>query len=163
MKKLRLLSLVLAAAIGLSACGSSTAEVPEGVKVAQNPTYPVGSEVIIKAGHLPGMQGAKAKVAGAYDTTAYAVTYTPATGGAPVTNHKWVIHEDIKNYVKKPYAPGTEVILKADHEKGMMDASAKIGSAETTSVFMVDFTPTTGGGEVKNHRWLIESELEPAK
>lgn len=163
MKKLRLLSLMLVAAIGLSACGSSTAEAPEGVKVKQNPAYPVGSEVIIKANHLPGMQGAKAKVVGAYDTTAYAVTYTPTTGGAPVINHKWVIHEEIKNYVKKPYKPGTEVVLKADHEKGMMDASAKIDSAETTTVYMVDYTPTTGGEEVKHHKWLIESELAPAK
>ncbi|MDF2680383.1 MAG: hypothetical protein K0R47_1573 [Brevibacillus sp.] len=163
MKKLRLITLMLVAAIGLSACGSSTAEVPEDVKNVQNATYPVGSEVIIKANHMPGMQGAKGKVVAAYETTAYAVTYTPTTGGAPVTNHKWIIHEEIKNHVKKPYAPGTEVILKADHEKGMMDASAKIDSAETTTAYMVDYTPTTGGGEVKKHKWVIESELEPAK
>lgn len=163
MNKLRLLSLMLVAAIGLGACGSSTTDVPKEVKVAKSSTYPVGSEVIIKADHMPGMQGAKAKVVGAYDTTAYAVTYTPTTGGAPVVNHKWIIHEEIKNHVKNPYEKGTEVILTADHMKGMKGASAKIESAETTTVYMVDYTPTTGGGEVKNHKWLIESELSPAK
>ncbi|QYF85490.1 YdhK family protein [Brevibacterium sp. PAMC21349] len=32
---------------------------------------------------------------GAYDTTAYAVTYTPTTGGPKVKNHKWVIESKL--------------------------------------------------------------------
>lgn len=42
---------------------------------------------------------------------------------------------------------------------GMKGATAKIESAEHTTVYMVDFTPTTGGEPVKNHKWLTESEL----
>jgi predicted small secreted protein len=159
MKKLRLITLMLVAAMGLSACGADTSKAPEGVKDVQKAAFPVGSDVIINADHMPGMKGAKGKIVAAYDTTAYAVTYTPTTGGAPVTNHKWIIQEEIKNDKTTAYKPGTEVILKADHEKGMMDASAKIESAESTTVYMVDYTPTTGGGEVKNHKWVIESEI----
>ncbi|MGV2448111.1 UNVERIFIED_CONTAM: DUF1541 domain-containing protein, partial [Bacillus sp. ATCC 13368] len=31
------------------------------------------------------------------------------------------------------------------------------------TVYMVDFTPTSGGEEVKNHKWVTESELSPAE
>lgn len=40
---------------------SSSGEVPEGLKVAENPTYKVGSKAIIKEGHMEGMKGAEAK------------------------------------------------------------------------------------------------------
>jgi hypothetical protein len=74
---------------------SSSGEVPQGIKLAQNPTYKVGSQTIIQADHMPGMKGAKATIVGAYDTTAYAVSYTPTTGGQPVKNHKWVTDSEL--------------------------------------------------------------------
>ncbi|MCL6571932.1 MAG: YdhK family protein, partial [Bacillus sp. (in: Bacteria)] len=67
---------------------SSSGEVPEGLKVAENPTYKVGSKAIINADHMEGMKGAEASIAGAYDTTVYAISYTPTTGGERVENHK---------------------------------------------------------------------------
>lgn len=75
---------------------SSSGEIPKGLKEAKNPTYKVGSEVIIKSDHMEGMNGAEATVVGAYDTTVYTVSYTPTTGGKKVTNHKWVIHLRVK-------------------------------------------------------------------
>jgi hypothetical protein len=47
-----------------------------------------------------------------------------------VTNHKWVIHEEIKDASNKPYQPGAEVMLEADHMPGMKGAMATIDSAE---------------------------------
>jgi uncharacterized protein YceK len=138
---------------------STTGQVPKGLKEAKNPTYKVGSQAIIKAGHMEGMNGAAATIVGAYATTAYAVSYTPVTGGEKVTNHKWVIHEEIKDASGKPYEPGAKVDLEADHMKGMNSATASIDSAEQTTVYMVDYTPTTGGEKVKNHKWVTESEL----
>jgi hypothetical protein len=105
------------------------------------------------------MYGAKATIVGAYDTTAYVVTYTPTTGGPIVKNHKWVIHEEIKNTGPKTLEPGTEVILEANHMEGMMGAKGTINSAVHTTVYMIDYFPTTGGPVVKNHKWVIESEL----
>lgn len=140
---------------------SGSGELPKGLKEAKNPAYKVGSQVIILADHKPGMKGATAMVVGTYDTTAYSVSYTPTTGGARVTNHKWVIHEEIKNAGKEPFKPGTEVTLEADHKPGMKGATATIESAQQTTVYMVDYIPTTGGQPVKNHKWLIESELAP--
>ncbi|MCM3169993.1 MULTISPECIES: DUF1541 domain-containing protein [Peribacillus] len=142
---------------------SSSGEVPEGMKVAENPTYKVGSKAIINADHMEGMQDAEATIVGAYDTMIYAVSYTPTTGGERVENHKWVIQEDIEDAGDKTLKPGTEVILEADHMKGMKGATAEIDSAEESTVYMVDYTPTTGGEEVKNHKWVTESELSPAK
>lgn len=105
------------------------------------------------------MNGATATIVGAYTTTAYTVSYTPTTGEEKVNNHKWVIHEEIKDTGSEPYSPGTEVILTADHMKGMDGAKATIDSVEPTTVYMVDYTPTTGGEPVKNHKWVTESEL----
>jgi len=138
---------------------SGSGEVPENLKVADNPTYKVGSEAIIKANHMEGMEGAVATIAGAYDTIAYAVSYTPVTGGERVENHKWVIQEEIKDTEDKTLEPGTEVTIEADHMEGMKGAKAVIDSAEKTTVYMIDYTPTTGGEEVTNHKWVIESEL----
>ena len=183
MKK-QLLILGVTAVIGLSGCGTTTSdekspqnndskqedthmemnhssngEVPESLVVAENPTYKVGSEAIIKTDHMEGMNGAVGKIVGAYDTTAYAISYTPVTGGERVEDHKWVIHEEIKDAGDKMLEPGAEVTVEADHMKGMNGAVAQVDSAEETTVYMVDYTPTNGGEEVKNHKWVTESEL----
>lgn len=142
---------------------SGSGEVPEGLKVSENPTYKVGSKAIIKDGHMEGMQGAEATIVGAYDTVAYAISYTPTTGGDPVENHKWVIHEEIPNAGEQPLEPGTEVTINAEHIEGMDEAKAVIDSAEETTVYMIDYTPTTGGERVTNHQWVTESELSPVE
>ncbi|WP_390883596.1 DUF1541 domain-containing protein [Heyndrickxia oleronia] len=138
---------------------SSSGEVPNGLKVAEHPTYKIGDKVILKTDHMNGMKDAEATISGAFDTTAYVVTYTPTTGGPKVENHKWVIQEEIKDAGKKTLKPGTEVTLEADHMKGMKGASAEIVSSEKTTVYMVDYTPTTGGPVVKNHKWVTEDEV----
>jgi hypothetical protein len=138
---------------------SSTGEVPKDLKEAENPTFKVGSHAIIHADHMEGMDGAEATIVGAYDTTVYTISYTPTTGGDKVTNHKWIIHEEIKDASDKPYNPGDEITVEADHMKGMKGATAVIDSAQQTTVYMVDYTPTTGGEKVTNHKWVTEGEL----
>jgi hypothetical protein len=142
---------------------SGTGEVPEGLKVEENPTYEVGSMAIIKEGHMEGMKGAEATIVGAYDTVAYAISYDPTNGGERVENHKWVIHEEILDAGAEPLTPGTEVNVEADHMEGMEGATATIDSAEETTVYMINFTSTDGGEEVKNHKWVTESELSPVE
>jgi hypothetical protein len=138
---------------------SSSGEVPKGLKQEKNPTYKVGSQAIVNSDHMEGMNGAEATIVGAYDTIAYAVSYTPTTGGEKVKNHKWVIQEEIKNAGSETLKPGTNVTLEADHMEGMMGATGTIDSAEKTTVYMIDYTPTSGGKKVKNHQWVTESEL----
>ncbi|AUD14923.1 MULTISPECIES: YdhK family protein [unclassified Planococcus (in: firmicutes)] len=140
---------------------SGSGEVPDDLQEAENPTFEVGSQAIIEADHMEGMKGAEATIVGAYDTTAYAVTYTPTDGGEPVENHKWVIHEELENPGDEPLETGDEAAIAADHMEGMDGATATIDSAEETTVYMVDFVPTTGGEEVTNHKWVTESELSP--
>ncbi|MFB5266041.1 YdhK family protein [Paenibacillus enshidis] len=138
---------------------SGSGEVPAGLKEAQNPRFPVGSQAVIHADHMPGMNGAKATIVGAYDTIAYTVSYTPTTGGERVTDHKWIIHEEIENAQAEAYEPGAEVTITADHMEGMKGAAATIESAEPTTVYMVDYISTTDGQRVTNHQWVTESEL----
>jgi len=138
---------------------SGTTDLPEGLESAPDPKYKEGSQVIIKADHMKGMDGAEATILNSFNTIAYEVTYTPTTGGKKVENHKWVIQDEIKDAGNEMLEKGTEVILEADHMKGMKGAKAVIDSAENTTVYMVDYQPTTGGDMVTNHKWLIEEEL----
>ncbi|OXS61479.1 uncharacterized protein DUF1541 [Bacillus sp. V-88] len=142
---------------------SSSEGVPEGLEESTNPKYEVGSKAIMKVDHMKGMKNAEATIKGAYETVVYTVTYTPTTGGEKVEDHKWVIHEELKDYGDQPYKPGETVVLNVDHMKGMKGATATIDSAEKMTVYMVDYTPTTGGSEVKNHKWVTESELSPVE
>jgi hypothetical protein len=138
---------------------SSSGQIPKGLMEKENPTYKVGSQANIKSDHMEGMNGAKATIVGAYDTAAYAVSYTPTTGGEKVKSHKWVIQEEIKNAGSDTLKPGTEVTIEADHMEGMKGSTGTIDSAEKTTVYMIDYTPADGGGKVKNHKWVTESEL----
>ncbi|WP_117169424.1 YdhK family protein [Paraliobacillus sediminis] len=138
---------------------SGSGEIPDGLEESENPTYEVGSKAIIEADHMEGMKGSEATIASAFDTTVYTVSYTPTTGGEPVENHKWVIHEELEAPGDAPLETGTDVILNADHMDGMMNAKATIDSAEETTVYMVNYVPITGGEKVTNHKWITESEL----
>lgn len=137
---------------------SGSGEVPEGLKIAENPKFKIGSKAIIHADHMKGMNGAEATIVGAYDTTVYSISYNPTTGGKRVTNHKWIIHEEIKDASDKPYKPGDEVVAVADHMTGMKGAKAVIDSARQTTVYMIDYTSITGK-KITNHKWVTANEL----
>jgi len=49
--------------------------------------------------------------------------------------------------------------LEANHTEGMEGATATIDDAKSTTVYVIDYQPTTGGEEVKNHKWVTDSEL----
>ncbi|MCM3387828.1 YdhK family protein [Ureibacillus chungkukjangi] len=189
MSKFSFVIIVLAIVLNLSACGDnedaahdmsqddneettnmdhstmkhlSDGKLPEGLKEASYPTYSVGSTAIIQANHMEGMNNAEATIVGAYDTTVYAVSYTPSNGGEPVTNHKWVIHEELKGAGEDPLKPGDQATINADHMHGMQGATGTIDSAIETTVYMVDYISTTGE-KVTNHKWVTESELSKTK
>lgn len=138
-------------------------EVPEGMKEAENPVYPVGSEVVIEDDHMPGMKGATGTVVGVYDTTAYEVTYKDTETGETVANHKWVVHEELENAQDEPYQAGDEVVLEASHMPGMKGATATVDSAEKTNMYMVTYTDTESGEKIENHKWMSEDELSKAE
>ena len=138
---------------------SGSGEVPPTLKEAENPTYQVGSTAIIETDHMKGMKGAEATIVGAYDTVAYSVSYTSTTDAKRVENHKWVIQEELKDVDDKTLEKGSEATLLADHMQGMEGAVAEIESAEHTTVYMVDYNPTSGDERVTNHKWVTESEL----
>lgn len=134
---------------------------PEGIKEASDPKYASGDEVTLTADHMPGMEGAKATIAGAFDTTTYSVSYTPTDGSDPVKDHKWVVHEELGSPGKAPLKDGTEVTLAADHMPGMKGAEATIDSSTNETVYMVDVD--TDGMTMTNHKWVVEDEIKPAK
>lgn len=134
--------------------------VPDGMKKAADPQYPVGSSVTLTADHMPGMRLARALVVGAYDTFTYAVTYTPTTGDPPVKNHKWVVQEEIKGAGTKRLAGGAKVVLTADHMPGMKGARATVVSSTSQPVYAVNYTAHEK--TMTNHKWVVEDEMQPA-
>ncbi|WP_122940992.1 YdhK family protein [Brachybacterium sp. EE-P12] len=132
---------------------------PEGMVPAEDPEFPVGTEVKLTADHMEGMEGATATIAGAFDTTTYSVSFTPTDGGEPVTDHKWVVHEELENPGEPPLSEGTEVVITADHMAGMEGAEASIDSATQETVYMVDYE--ADGMMMTNHKWVVEGEIEP--
>ncbi len=134
--------------------------VPEGMTEATDPAYPVGTEVTLAADHMEGMDGATATIVGAYDTYTYSVDYTPTTGGDPVTDHRWVVQEELADAGDERLADGTEVTLDAAHMDGMDGATATVASSTEETVYVVDFE--AGGMTMTNHKWVVESEIQPA-
>ncbi|MEZ0494201.1 YdhK family protein [Kineococcus sp. TBRC 1896] len=133
---------------------------PAGITEAAAATYPVGTEVLLRADHMPGMDGVTGTVVGAFDTTAYSVSYTPTTGGSPVEDHKWVVQEELRDAGPDRLPAGAEVVLDATHMSGMQGATATIDSSTDETTYMVDFE--ADGMAMVNHKWVVESEMEPA-
>lgn len=131
---------------------------PAGMRKAPNPKFPVGSKVTLAATHMPGMDGAKAKVVGAYKSHVYAVNYTPVSGGPEVKDHKWVVQEELANAGSKVYQAGEKVKLTADHMTGMKGADATVASETDETVYIVDYD--MHGMTMKNHKWVVESEMK---
>ena len=133
--------------------------VPEGMTEATDPEYPAGTEVTLTADHMEGMDGATATVVGAYDTYTYAIDFTPTTGGNPITDHRWVVQEELEDVGDERLPDGTEVTVDAGHMEGMDGATATIASSTDETVYVVDYE--AGGMTMTNHKWVVESEIEP--
>ncbi|MGV3016226.1 YdhK family protein [Rothia sp. 88186D007BW] len=184
----RALALATLALLGLSACGADQSNLkeetetavssasahadhahhpadggaaPAGIIEAANPTYPVGTEVILDADHMSGMEGATATVVGAYQTYTYSVNYTPTDGSEAVTDHKWVVQEELADAGSERLADGAPVTIEAEHMDGMKGAEGTVESSTDETVYMVDFT--AGGMTMKNHKWVTESEIKGVK
>lgn len=170
MKKILMGATILLLSLTLGACSTSNKSAHESITStdklikAENPKYEVGSKVIINTDHMEGMNGAEGTVSGVYDTTVYAVNYR-SSDGEEVRNHKWIIKEELENGEEVNYSIGDEVILKNGHMSSMGGEGMKGEIVEVVQgpVYMIDYKPTNGEKEVKNHQWVIESELKGNK
>lgn len=68
----------------------------------------------------------------------------------------------IEKAASPKYPVGTKVTLTADHMEGMDGAKATIVGAFDTYTYAVNFTPTTGGDPVKDHKWVVQEEIKDA-
>ena len=70
--------------------------------------------------------------------------------------------EGIAAAEKPTYPVGTQVTLTADHMEGMKGAPATVVGAYKTVAYAVNYTPTDGGPEVTNHKWVVQEEPQGA-
>jgi hypothetical protein len=151
----------LQATLGPQGMDMHAATPVDNLTPAANPKYPVGAQVVIETDHMPGMQGAKGVISGAYDTTLYAVDYT-ASDGTRIENHRWVVAEEIVNDAGKSWQVGDAVTLAGKgHMESMGGAGmqAVIRQVAPGPAYMVDYDPVGGGARVTNHQWMAEFEL----
>ena len=134
---------------------------PEGITEASDPEFPVGTEVVLSADHMEGMDGATATISGAFDTNTYSVSYDPTDGSARVEDHKWVVQEELEDAGDERLADGDTATINADHMAGMNGAEATIDSSTDETVYMVDVE--MDGMTMTNHKWVVESEMSPAE
>lgn len=139
--------------------GHAEGQLPEGLKEAENPKFPVGSTAVINASHTDGMEGAVATIKGAYETTVYSVSYTPTNGDPFEENHKWFVEGEISAMDDGEIAVDSDVIINVEHQDGMLGAEGAVDTMEDTTVYVVDYTNSLGE-TVTNHVWLKESELQ---
>ncbi|ANK38490.1 MULTISPECIES: DUF1541 domain-containing protein [Staphylococcus] len=172
--------IILASGLVLSACSNGSGEekdskdqkheehmehksenkVPEDMESTEESKFKKDDEVTITAGHMPGMKNAEATVKGAYETYAYVVSYTPTNGDEKVSNHKWVVNEEVADAPENGFKKGDTVKLEADHMPGMKGAEAKIDDVNKTTVYVVDYRSTENDKMVKNHKWMTSNELK---
>ncbi|USS89245.1 YdhK family protein [Fructilactobacillus cliffordii] len=136
------------------------AQLPTDLKKAKHPKYKVGEKVTITADHMMGMKGAKATVAGVYDSPLYVVDFKDSKTNKEVKNHKYVVKSELKAEKGKKLCKGTKVTINADHMEGMKNAKGKIVKVCSGPAYAVNFTPTNGGQKYTNHKWLSQSELK---
>lgn len=70
------------------------------------------------------------------------------------------IPKSLKVAENPAFPVGSKAIILANHMPNMKGAEATIVGAYDTTVYMVDYISMTGE-KVKNHKWLVESELSP--
>ncbi|NLD31009.1 MAG: YdhK family protein [Trichococcus flocculiformis] len=69
--------------------------IQEEIMDAGTDPFGVGSEVMLGAEHMEGMNGATATIDAAEMTTVYIVDYTDTVTGETIKNHKWVIEQEL--------------------------------------------------------------------
>lgn len=87
---------------------------------------------------------------------------SPDSGGMEHPMDGGPAPEGIETAASPTYPVGTEVTLTADHMEGMDGANATIAGAYDTYTYAVDFTPSTGGEPVKDHKWVVQQEIKDA-
>lgn len=91
--------------------------------------FNIGDTVILSANHMPGMQGAIAKIDSVNDG-AYEVDYWPVDGTDEVKNHKWVTADEMKqtNQAYPTMSPG-----KTADGSSTMTGMQSMGGSNTNS------------------------------
>lgn len=74
-------------------------------------------------------------------------------------NHEATIPENMVVAENPKFPVGSSVIITADHMSGMKGADAKVVGAYDTTLYEISYEPTTGGKEVKNHKWVAQEDL----
>ena len=69
------------------------------------------------------------------------------------------LEEELEGVGAERLANGASATVTADHMPGMKGAQATIVGSTDETVYMVDYE--ADGMTMRNHKWVVESELAP--
>ncbi|WP_100221788.1 YdhK family protein [Fructilactobacillus florum] len=78
---------------------------------------------------------------------------------AMMMKHDNALPTDLKMAKNPKFKVNSMVKIKANHMPGMKGAMAKVTGAYDTNLYEINYKPTNGGKEVKNHKYVVKSEL----
>jgi len=108
--------------------------VPEGLEEGESPTYEVDSIAIIEDDHRR-CEGCRSNYSSCIRHYGIYCFVNSNNWGKQVENHKWVIHDEIKEAGDDPFQTGSEVVIEAGHMEGMKGANAQIDSGKDDCVY----------------------------
>lgn len=131
---------------------------PSNIKQSKRAKFPIGTKIKLLTDHMSDMLNAEAIVVGVYETTTYSVTYTEQGTGNLVEDHRWLVDGEI--HYEGDGVLGDKVRVHANHMPGMNGATGTIVAITKEPVYMIDYFSTDQNRWVKNHQWVVESEVE---
>ncbi len=75
-------------------------------------------------------------------------------------NHSGTVPTEMHAAHAPKFPVGSQVVVQTDHMPGMENAEAQVVGAYDTTIYEVSYQPTDGSAEVKNHKWVVQEELQ---
>ncbi|USS93079.1 YdhK family protein [Fructilactobacillus ixorae] len=75
-------------------------------------------------------------------------------------DHNGKLPTDLKKASHPKYKVGSTVKLTANHMPGMKGATATVAGVYDSPLYVIDFKDTKTNQEVKNHKYVVKSELK---
>lgn len=135
--------------VALAACSDAHDSMSSAASTASSHMHSMGSQLSSAASSAASDASSAVSSAG---SSAMSGMEHKMDGGQPPAG--------IKKAANPKFPVGTKVTIKADHMPGMNGADGTVVGAFTTTTYAVDYAPVSGGPQVKDHKWVVQEELE---
>lgn len=72
------------------------------------------------------------------------------------------VPKDMNVSKNSEFKKGDNITIKSDHMSGMKNAKGTVKGVYDTYAYVVSYKPKNGDKQVKNHKWVVNEEVEKA-